>query len=45
MPTTLRMLAPRIPGVRIVELGGLVDVSFLERSLMAWGLRYLGEAS
>lgn len=43
VPATLHTV--RIPGVRIAELGGTVDVTFLEPSLTGWGLRYLGEAA
>jgi hypothetical protein len=41
---TLPTVAPRIPGVRIAELGGIAEVTFLEPSLTAWGLRHLCEA-
>ena len=43
VPATLRTFAPRIPGVRIAELGGVAEISFLEPNLTAWGLRYLGD--
>jgi hypothetical protein len=39
----LGLFAPRIPGVRVAELGRHAEITFLEPSLMAWGLRYLGE--
>jgi hypothetical protein len=35
--------ALRIPGVRVAELGGVVEVTFLEPTLTAWGLRNLPE--
>ena len=34
--------APRIPGIAFAELGGVVDVAWLEPSLGPWGRRYLG---
>jgi hypothetical protein len=42
---TLRAVAPRIPGVRIAELGDIAEVTFLEPTLTAWGLRHLGDAA
>lgn len=42
---TLRTVAPRTPGVRIAELGGVAEVTFLEPTLTAWGLHHLGEAA
>jgi hypothetical protein len=35
----------RIPGVHVAELGGAVEVTFLEPTLTTWGLRYLTEAA
>ena len=34
-------IAPRIPGIRFTEVAGLVELTFLEPSLTAWGLKYL----
>jgi hypothetical protein len=42
---TLHTVAPRVPGVRIAALGGIAEVTFLEPTLTAWGLRHLGEAA
>jgi hypothetical protein len=38
-------LAPRIPGIRFAELGGVVDLTFVEPSLTAWGRKYLGSST
>lgn len=37
--------AARIPGIRFAELGGVMDLAWLEPSLTAWGLRYLRGAA
>ena len=37
-----RSIAPRIPGIRFAELGGVVELTWLEPGLHAWGLRHLG---
>ena len=42
---SLGRLSSSLPGVHLVELGGVAEISFQEPSLMAWGLRYLAEAS
>lgn len=39
---SFRSFAPDIPGIRYAELGGASEITFLEPSLMAWGLRALG---
>ena len=44
-PEDLRRVGASIPGVRIAELGGVVDVTWLEPSLSAWGLKHLGAAA
>lgn len=41
-PEMLRLLAPRIPGVRFAALGGVTELSWLEPGLRAFGRRYLG---
>lgn len=41
----LGRLSAHVPGVRIAELGGIAEITFLEPTLMAFGLRYLAEAS
>lgn len=38
---TLGRMSARIPGLRVAELGGVAEVTFLEPSLTSWGLRYL----
>jgi len=42
---SLARVVPAIPGVRVVELGGVAEVSFDEPNLIAWGLRHLAEVS
>ncbi|WP_437737388.1 DUF1819 domain-containing protein [Sorangium sp. So ce1335] len=42
MKATFRSFAAHIPGIRFDELGGVIDLTWLEPSLTAWGLRYLG---
>lgn len=42
---TFRAIAPRVPGVRFVELGGATELTFDERSLTAWAPGALGAAS
>ncbi len=37
-----RRLGARVPGVRITELGGVIDINWQESSLRDWGLRYRG---
>jgi hypothetical protein len=44
-PGTFRSFAARIPGIRFAELGGVIDLAWLEPSLTAWGLRYLGASA
>lgn len=44
-PATFLSFAPRVPGIRYAELGGVVDLTWLEPSLTAWGRRALGAAS
>lgn len=44
-PATFRSFAPRLPGIRYAELGGVVDLTWLEPSLTAWGRRTLGGSS
>ncbi|MGH7297190.1 MAG: DUF1819 domain-containing protein [Polyangiaceae bacterium] len=39
---SLARVAPRVPGIRFVELAGAAEVTFLEPSLTAWGVRYFG---
>ncbi len=39
---TFGRLSARVPGLRIDELGGTLELTWLEPSLMDWGLRYLG---
>ncbi len=39
---SLGRLGARVAGVRIDELGGVFEVSWLESSLRDWGLRHLG---
>jgi hypothetical protein len=39
---SLGLVAPRVPGIRFVDLAGAAEVTFLEPSLTAWGWRYLG---
>jgi hypothetical protein len=34
-------IASRVPGIRYAELGGVVDLTFVEPSLMAWGCKHL----
>ena len=41
-PESFRTLAPRLPGVRFAELGGVVELTWLEPDLTTWGLKYLG---
>lgn len=43
-PGALRTLASRIPGIRFIEIAGVMDLTFLEPSLTAWGDKYLGGA-
>ena len=43
--TTLHTFAARIPGVRFAELGGLVEITWLDPTLTAWGARHLGESA
>jgi hypothetical protein len=40
-PESFRFLAPRLPGVRFAELGGVVELSLTEPALLAWGLEHL----
>lgn len=35
-------LGARVPGLRITELGGVFEITWLETSLRDWGLRHLG---
>lgn len=37
--------AARIPGIRFAELGGVIELAWIEPSLTAWGLRYLGASA
>lgn len=39
---TFGRLESRVPGLRITQLGGVFDITWLEPSLLEWGLRYLG---
>jgi len=39
--TTFGSIAARIPGIRFAELGGVTELTWLEPSLTAWGLRYM----
>lgn len=41
-PATFRSLAPHVPGIRYAEMGGVVELSWLEPSLTAWGRRAFG---
>ncbi|WP_437491961.1 hypothetical protein WME75_16690 [Sorangium sp. So ce1014] len=43
--TAFHSFAARIPGIRFAELGGVIDLAWLEPSLTAWGLRYLGASA
>ena len=40
-PEVARTMAPRVPGIRFAELGGLVELSWLAPSLAPWGLQNL----
>ncbi|MGK3963927.1 DUF1819 domain-containing protein [Sorangium sp. So ce1667] len=42
---TFHSFAARIPGIRFAELGGVIDLAWLEPSLTAWGLRYIGASA
>lgn len=44
-PATFRLFSARIPGIRYAELGGVVDLTWLEPSLHAWGKHLRGMAS
>ena len=44
-PAAFRSVAHRVPGIRYAELGGVVDLTWLEPSLTAWGRRMLRASS
>jgi len=44
-PATFRAYAGRIPGIRFAELGGMVELTWLEPDLPTWGLRHLGASA
>jgi hypothetical protein len=41
-PSTFGTFVARVPGIEFAELGGAIDMTWLEPSLTAWGRRYLG---
>ena len=41
---SFRTIAPRVPGIRFAELGGIVELTWLEPDLTTWGLKSLGAA-
>ncbi len=42
---SLTSFAGRIPGIRVAELGGVIDITWMEPSLPSWGLRYMGASA
>lgn len=41
---SFRFLAARLPGLRFAELGGVAELTFLEPTLLAWGVKHLKAA-
>lgn len=38
---SFRFIAARVPGIRFAELGGVVELTFAEPDLLAWGQKHL----
>jgi hypothetical protein len=43
-PDSFRLLAPRLPDVNVAELGGAMELTWLQPDLMSWGLKNLRAA-